>query len=270
MAVLETILLSKNSSIQWLSLNPILAAKEIGIETDTLLFKVGDGNNHWENLAYVVSNYKNALFISMSEAPDNLIKLTPDGSLILHASLFNGILDYQAGKEQGQAALTPANEYNHTVLKIGQDVNILLSSLADLGTRVSQQEGKEVGDKISDTTSSTITTWSSNKIKDHTLASVQALKADITSNSNGAYDALVRLAQLLEDNSSLAVTFAEELGATVRFSSVQTLTQAQQTTARSNIQAIGLADMGATNNLLQTYTDALASSTGSPFESNEL
>lgn len=42
----------RGTALQWTSANPILAAGEMGIETDTDLFKLGDGVNTWNNLPY--------------------------------------------------------------------------------------------------------------------------------------------------------------------------------------------------------------------------
>jgi len=46
----------RGTAAQWISLNdgdgPILAAGEIGYETDTNKFKIGDGINHWVDLTY--------------------------------------------------------------------------------------------------------------------------------------------------------------------------------------------------------------------------
>jgi hypothetical protein len=52
----------RGTAAQWTSANPILNAGEIGYETDTNKFKIGDGTNHWADLAYfidedAVSNY---------------------------------------------------------------------------------------------------------------------------------------------------------------------------------------------------------------------
>lgn len=45
----------RGTSTQWTSANPILAAGEIGFETNTSKFKIGDGINHWEDLVYYAS-----------------------------------------------------------------------------------------------------------------------------------------------------------------------------------------------------------------------
>jgi hypothetical protein len=42
----------KGTAAQWTSANPILNAGEIGWESDTNKFKIGDGTNHWADLDY--------------------------------------------------------------------------------------------------------------------------------------------------------------------------------------------------------------------------
>lgn len=42
----------RGTATQWTSANPILAAGEIGFESDTSQFKIGDGVNHWADLSH--------------------------------------------------------------------------------------------------------------------------------------------------------------------------------------------------------------------------
>lgn len=42
----------RGTSSEWTSANPVLAAGEIGFETDTNKFKIGDGINNWGSLDY--------------------------------------------------------------------------------------------------------------------------------------------------------------------------------------------------------------------------
>jgi hypothetical protein len=42
----------RGTAAQWTSSNPTLEAGEIGFETDTNKFKIGDGTNLWANLDY--------------------------------------------------------------------------------------------------------------------------------------------------------------------------------------------------------------------------
>jgi hypothetical protein len=44
----------RGTASQWTSANPILNAGEMGWESDTNKFKIGDGTNHWANLDYFI------------------------------------------------------------------------------------------------------------------------------------------------------------------------------------------------------------------------
>ena len=42
----------RGTAAAWTSANPILLAGEIGVETDTLMFKIGNGTTRWNSLHY--------------------------------------------------------------------------------------------------------------------------------------------------------------------------------------------------------------------------
>lgn len=44
--------LRRGTASAWTAANPLLADGEIGIESDTAKFKVGDGVTYWTSLAY--------------------------------------------------------------------------------------------------------------------------------------------------------------------------------------------------------------------------
>ncbi len=52
MAVESTIQVRRDTAANWTSVNPTLAAGEIGFETNTLKFKIGNGSTAWNSLAY--------------------------------------------------------------------------------------------------------------------------------------------------------------------------------------------------------------------------
>lgn len=52
MAVKTTIQLRRDTAANWTSTYPTLAAGEIGVETDTNQFKIGDGSTDWRTLPY--------------------------------------------------------------------------------------------------------------------------------------------------------------------------------------------------------------------------
>lgn len=50
--IFQQILLRRGTSTEWASTNPVLGDAEMGVETDTGRFKLGDGTTAWVNLAY--------------------------------------------------------------------------------------------------------------------------------------------------------------------------------------------------------------------------
>lgn len=47
----------RNTASNWNSSNPILASGQMGLETDTFRFKVGDGSTAWNSLPYYVDDF---------------------------------------------------------------------------------------------------------------------------------------------------------------------------------------------------------------------
>jgi len=48
-----TLQIRHDSALDWRTRNPVLAAGEYGLETDTFLIKVGDGVTDWVHLRYL-------------------------------------------------------------------------------------------------------------------------------------------------------------------------------------------------------------------------
>jgi hypothetical protein len=61
MPAINTIQLRRDTAANWTSVNPILAAGEVGFETNTRLMKAGDGTTAWTSLAYVPANTANLI-----------------------------------------------------------------------------------------------------------------------------------------------------------------------------------------------------------------
>lgn len=56
MPAITTIKLRRGTAAQWTSANPVLAAGEMGIETDTQRSKFGNGATAWTSLPYTVGD----------------------------------------------------------------------------------------------------------------------------------------------------------------------------------------------------------------------
>ena len=64
----SSIQVRRDTAATWTSTNPVLAAGEIGLETDTLRVKIGDGSTAWSSLVYLRSG-----------AADTASKITASG-----------------------------------------------------------------------------------------------------------------------------------------------------------------------------------------------
>jgi hypothetical protein len=74
--------LRRDTAANWVSANPVLLAGEIGIETDTLQFKIGNGNN-WNS----ITDYANTTPAGLSSSLEDYILLTDRGAANGVASL---------------------------------------------------------------------------------------------------------------------------------------------------------------------------------------
>jgi hypothetical protein len=83
----------RGTAAQWTQADPILAAGEIGFESDTGQFKIGDGINHWEELSY----FKN--LEDLGGDLDDYIPLTQKGAN-------NGVATLTAQGQVASAQLT--------------------------------------------------------------------------------------------------------------------------------------------------------------------
>ena len=69
--------------------NPVLQAGQVGIEADTLLFKIGDGTTAWNDLSYAVINNQQSVWMGASADPENLlVRSVNDGGMLLNKLLF--------------------------------------------------------------------------------------------------------------------------------------------------------------------------------------
>ena len=83
--------LRRDTAANWVSSNPVLRAGEVGIETDTLKFKIGNGSSTWTQ----ITNYANVTSTGLSnslndyilastlDTPNGPAKLNADGELLI-------------------------------------------------------------------------------------------------------------------------------------------------------------------------------------------
>jgi hypothetical protein len=114
----------RGTASQWTTANPILAAGEIGFETDTGEFRVGDGTNHWADL----SPFKNLLDLGGSLDDYILLteKATADGVATLDGTGNVPVSQLQNLIDGAPGTLDTLNEISDALLAIdGQVANAI-------------------------------------------------------------------------------------------------------------------------------------------------
>ena len=109
----DKIKLRRDSASNWLSVNPILESGEIGIESNTRKFKIGDGSTMWSLLAY-------------ASVTSTDLENAVDGRALISNSLSGyGILD--AYTKQAVDLLL-ADKINSTAVYTKTELNSLLAA----------------------------------------------------------------------------------------------------------------------------------------------
>ena len=72
--------LRSDTAANWTAVNPVLQAGEIGVETDTRRYKIGDGTTAWAGLSYYIDGV--AIRGQCSKMTDGTIDITAQGSYI--------------------------------------------------------------------------------------------------------------------------------------------------------------------------------------------
>ena len=85
--------------------------------------------------------------------------------------------------------------------------------------------------------------YSADKVVSEIASGVAALRDELTGGASAALDTFAELAAALGQDANMAATLTAALGNRVRFDAAQALTAPQQTQARSNIGALGAADL---------------------------
>lgn len=119
----------RGTATEWTSVNTTLAAGEIGFETDTSKFKIGDGSTAWNSLPYFVNtdDIETGLLDTdeVSEGTTNLY-FTPQRAV---DAVINGAVDTD-DIEEGTSNLYFTNQ--RAIDAVGE--NLALDALSDVDT----------------------------------------------------------------------------------------------------------------------------------------
>jgi hypothetical protein len=115
----------RGTAASWTSANPVLAAGELGVETDTLLVKTGNGSTTWNSLTYI-NQYALPTFIAnpqtgttytlaLADASSKLVELSNTSSITVTVPV-NSSVAFPVGS---QIVLLQTNTGQVTVVGAG-------------------------------------------------------------------------------------------------------------------------------------------------------
>ena len=248
--------IARDSALGFFTTNPILLNEQMGVETDTRLFKYGDGVTAWNNLPYMVISPFQGIWMGISAKAGNLITIDPtDKGFVLLPSALDAMAEFNqafAGTITDITPYTAANQNKAAAVKAGivlrnlvtamgsdyaglftgvQPTKTLTLSLSDLTTALNTLNSYS-HNLIDDGVSTTTKTWSSNHIETVIANAVVGLVGAAPT----ALNTIFELAAALDNNPNLVTTIVTELGNALKVST-QVWNDTQKTQARANINA---------------------------------
>jgi hypothetical protein len=90
--------LRRDTALAWNTVNPVLADGEMGIETDTRQFKIGDGVTNWNTLSYGGLEGPPGAAGFVSTDPNNRLIHGTDGGLYVPDLAVDPLINYEQAK----------------------------------------------------------------------------------------------------------------------------------------------------------------------------
>lgn len=101
----DIIQIRRGNATEWTTANPILAQGELGVETDTLKFKCGDGTSTWTTLSYLINTGGYATLSGV----ETLTNKTLESPVVNSPLLNNGYTEEVYALSGTAVQLSPAN-----------------------------------------------------------------------------------------------------------------------------------------------------------------
>lgn len=148
---------------------------------------------------------------------------------------------------------TQAEQITALATRVGTECKTLRAEITAVDGDVKTLQTTVQGlPQINDTTASATSLYSSSKVDSQITAAKQAVKNDLLGGAGEAFDTLKELADLIANNQDAIEAINTLAAGHVKFDGAQSLTVEQQQQARTNIGALGSADITAVTNTANT------------------
>jgi hypothetical protein len=203
----------RGTAAEWTSVNPVLAAGEIGFETDTGQFKIGDGTNAWADLvtygnieslidaAPETLNTLNEIAAAINDDPAFFTNITQDiaDAVALEATARDAAIATAKGEAIADAATYTDGKVSQEATDRSAAINSALSIEAGLRDTAIDAAVDGIDLKIGD---ATVDGTAGNTITDRISTAV----SNLIDGAPGALDTLNEIAAALGDDADYAAT----------------------------------------------------------------
>jgi hypothetical protein len=147
----------RGTAAQWTSANPVLGSGEIGFETDTSKFKIGNGTSTWSNLTYFANlnqildgapdllNTLNEIAAAIGDDPNFITTIESSLDLKADITYVDGLVETLELADEGilldiNTINTSINTIENSIVAIESDIDTLqtnsetFATITDLGT----------------------------------------------------------------------------------------------------------------------------------------
>jgi len=188
----------RGTAAQWTSANPVLGSGEIGFETDSDRFKIGNGTSVWTALPY----FSDADLI-IDGAPETLNTLNKIAAAINDDPSFFSTISTELGNKQDKVADVSDTEIGY-LNGVTSAIQTQLNNKAPLDSP-----------ELTGTPTAPTATAGTNTTQVATTAFVSTAVSNLIDSAPGALDTLNELAAAINDDASFASTVTTSIGTKV-------------------------------------------------------
>ena len=125
----STVKVKRATAARWASQNPVLAAGEIGYETDTRKMKLGDGTSSWTQLSYLVAEGTGAAgqAATIRIGTVTTVAYTANATVVNSGTSTAAVLDFAIPRGKSVYEYAVEGGYEGTEQEFGQMIENLLA-----------------------------------------------------------------------------------------------------------------------------------------------